>query len=291
MLYSINQTTLVKWFKDEVRRQEITLLMQGLSPPQQQLCADESLLPARKLPSSPSPPPVNPHTIIEPKDTTGTVKYRARRKSSTPGPSGLNTPAATSPSVTVNPLSHLDPTHLMAALSSIGLANPLTTASSNPMAAFSSISLVDLPAAASSHPMTALSSVGLVSPPNPTTASSHPVTTLSSVSPVNPPTTVCLPHLVAALSPPGPSGLASSPSVSPLSSRTTVWRHKREREEGKISRRWKVYTCTVCGRPMTSEGHTQFRGQRYCPSAPGQMPQHEWLQKKKDEAARPSDPQ
>lgn len=30
MLYSINQTTLVKWFKDEVRRQEITLLMQGL---------------------------------------------------------------------------------------------------------------------------------------------------------------------------------------------------------------------------------------------------------------------
>ena len=199
----------------------------------------------------------------------------------------------------------------MVALSSIGLANPLTTVSSHPMAAFSSISLANPPTAASSHPMTALVSVGLVNPPipatasshplaalsstglvnPPTTASSHPVTTLSSVSPVNPPTTACLPHLVAALSPPGPSGLASSPSVSPLSSRTTVWRHKREREEGKISRRRKVYTCTVCGRPMTSEGHTQFRGQRYCPSAPGQMPQHEWLRKKKDEAARPSDPQ
>ena len=37
---------------------------------------------------------------------------------------------------------------------------------------------------------------------------------------------------------------------------------------------------------MTSEGHTQFRGQRYCPLAPGQISQGEWLQKKKDEAAK-----
>ena len=28
---------------------------------------------------------------------------------------------------------------------------------------------------------------------------------------------------------------------------------------------------------MTSEGHTQFRGQRYCPESPGQVPQEEWL--------------
>ena len=70
MLCSINETTLIKWFKNEVRRDEITLLMQGLTPPQQPLCANESLPPARKLPSSPGPPPVNPHIITEPEDTT-----------------------------------------------------------------------------------------------------------------------------------------------------------------------------------------------------------------------------
>ena len=69
MLYSINETTLIKWFKNEVRRDEITLLMQGISPPQQTLCANESLPPARKLPSSPGLPPVKPHVISEPKDS------------------------------------------------------------------------------------------------------------------------------------------------------------------------------------------------------------------------------
>ena len=230
MLYSINETTLIKWFKNEVRRDEITLLMQGLSPPQQPLCATESLPPARKLPSSPHPSPVNPHIITEPEDTTGTARSRVRRNSSTPGPSGLNTSSAASPSVIVNPLSHLDPSRFMAALSSFGLVNPPSAAGPS--------------------------------------------------------------HLMAALSTPSPSGLINPSSVPGLSdsnpppSRTTAWRHKRERQEGKISRPRKTYTCTVCGRPMTSEGHTQFHGQRYCPSAPGQIPQDEWLQKKRDEAAR-----
>ena len=206
--------------------------MQGLSHPQQPLCADESLLPARKLPSSPGPPPVNPHTINGPEDTTGAIRSRVRRKSSTPSPSGVNTPSVTSPSVNVNPLSHLDPTRLMAALSSFGLVNPPTAAGPS--------------------------------------------------------------HLVAALSSPGPSGLvnpSSAPSMSdsnPPPSRTTVWRHKRDQQEGKISRPRKAYTCTVC---VTSEGHTQFRRQRYCPLAPGQIPQDEWLQKKKNEAARPPNPE
>jgi len=47
----------------------------------------------------------------------------------------------------------------------------------------------------------------------------------------------------------------------------------------------KQYSCRVCGRPMQSEGHTQFRGQRYCPDAPGQVPKEEWLSQKKTEAA------
>ena len=68
-------------------------------------------------------------------------------------------------------------------------------------------------------------------------------------------------------------------------SQTTVWRHKKERDEGKQVKMRNIYTCKVCSQPMTTEGHTQFRGQRYCPHAPGQIPQDEWL-KRKEEAAR-----
>ena len=50
MLYSINETILIKWFKNEVRRDDITLLMQSLTPPQRPLCANESLSPAKNFP-------------------------------------------------------------------------------------------------------------------------------------------------------------------------------------------------------------------------------------------------
>jgi hypothetical protein len=43
----------------------------------------------------------------------------------------------------------------------------------------------------------------------------------------------------------------------------------------------KAYSCWVCGKPITSQGHTQFRGQQYCPDAPGQLPKEEWLQRRK----------
>lgn len=55
MLYSINETTVIKWFKNEVRRHEITLLMQGPSLPQPLLCAAECLPPAQKLLANPGP--------------------------------------------------------------------------------------------------------------------------------------------------------------------------------------------------------------------------------------------
>ena len=66
---------------------------------------------------------------------------------------------------------------------------------------------------------------------------------------------------------------------------SVVLTHKKEREEGKQPKTRKVYTYRVRGQPMTTEGHTQFRGQRYCPNAPGQFSQDEWL-KRKEEAAR-----
>jgi len=35
-----------------------------------------------------------------------------------------------------------------------------------------------------------------------------------------------------------------------------------------------------------SEGHTQFRGQQYCPESPGQIPQEEWLALKEEAKAK-----
>ena len=48
-----------------------------------------------------------------------------------------------------------------------------------------------------------------------------------------------------------------------------------EKEEEKKQR--KVYTCRICNMPMRDTGHTHFRGIRYCPNAPDQIPLDEWL--------------
>ena len=70
MLYSINETTLVKWFTDSVRRNEIKLLMQGLSPPQPPLTTASVSLPQAKVrPSSPGPAPLEPHKFPDIEDT------------------------------------------------------------------------------------------------------------------------------------------------------------------------------------------------------------------------------
>ena len=42
------------------------------------------------------------------------------------------------------------------------------------------------------------------------------------------------------------------------------WRHKKT---GKKTNERKTYTCKICSESMSSAGHTQFRGQRYCPFA------------------------
>ena len=72
-------------------------------------------------------------------------------------------------------------------------------------------------------------------------------------------------------------------------SRTTAWR-KRKAEtaatdaavgesktlETKKNKPRKEYTCKKCGKPMTSSGHTQYRGNRYCPQNNLQS-KEEWL--------------
>ena len=61
---------------------------------------------------------------------------------------------------------------------------------------------------------------------------------------------------------PNSSGLSrSGPSDVPTpepASRTTAWRREREKKMGKSAKPIKTYTCKICGRPMTSDGHTQF---------------------------------
>ena len=86
VLYTVNETTLLHWYKNSVRRDEIKLLMQGLSLPQHQLCAGHNLPPPQQLPSS-LPPPVNPHISAEPEDTTGQAKVRKPKSISAPTPS------------------------------------------------------------------------------------------------------------------------------------------------------------------------------------------------------------
>ena len=65
-------------------------------------------------------------------------------------------------------------------------------------------------------------------------------------------------------------------------SRTTKWRKRKAATKGvlpsaKIAR--KQYGCRVCGQAKSSPGHTQFRGQRYYPDAPDQIPQDRKRQK------------
>lgn len=45
------------------------------------------------------------------------------------------------------------------------------------------------------------------------------------------------------------------------------------------------HKCKQCGNVLWSTpGHTQFRGKRYCPHAPGQIPKDEWLGLRRKEA-------
>ena len=160
------ETTLIRWYKDSVRRDEIKLLMQGLSPPQPELCATDRLSPAQSLPSSSGQPPSTPHTFPESEDTTGQAKVRG--------------------------------------VGSTSVLDSCTTATD-----------------------------------------------------------------------PTPTG--------PPQSRTTAWRHKKGKQKEEGSHR-KICSCRICHMPMSTEGHTQFRGQRYCPNAPGQIPKEEWLAERRAEA-------
>lgn len=74
MLFSINETTLLHWYKNTTRRNEVKMLLQGLPGIPSQSTSSEPLQPALQRPGSPPPPPDNPHVFPEVQDTTGLFK-------------------------------------------------------------------------------------------------------------------------------------------------------------------------------------------------------------------------
>ena len=80
MLYAINQTTLVKWHKNSSRRDEIRLLMQGLSPPRPKFTTDAKSLPtAKSLESGQGLSPLNPHSFPMAEDALGLARLNKRK--------------------------------------------------------------------------------------------------------------------------------------------------------------------------------------------------------------------
>ena len=75
VLFTINEATLVRWYKNSTRVSEIRTLMQGIPSSLPPPCAPDPLPPARELLTSP-PPPKNPLRFPEPEDTTGQAKLR-----------------------------------------------------------------------------------------------------------------------------------------------------------------------------------------------------------------------
>ena len=191
MLINLNEYTLLRWYKNSSRRDESRLLMQGLTLPQPEPCATDTLPPPQVLPASPPAPPEDSHMFEEAPDQTG--KARVRDTSSVVIP--------------VAPLPHTTDT------------TPIVqTSTSTTLVATTSATLV--------------------------------ATTSSSTS--------------------------STPT-----SRVTQWRHRKAGKDKDTIAKRKVYCCSVCNQPVSSKGHTQYRGYRYCPYAPGQVPQAAWLAEKK----------
>ena len=206
-LYHINESTLIRWYKNTSRVQEVRMLLQGLNLPSIPPAATDSLPTPHTRPTEPPLPPQDPHIFEDIPDTSGQARVRGA----------------------------------------------MTAAS------YSSCPGISLPSSTSSS-LTPGSSISVPPPPSSSTVSGASTSTT--------------PHS---------SAIGSEVDVETTSrvSRTTEWRHKKT--ERKNEQR-KTYTCRICGQPMTSAGHTQFRGQRYCPNAPGQIPKEQWLAARKEEA-------
>ena len=89
-LYSINETTLKKWFQDSVRLEEVRLLLLGQPLSDPPMCSTYPLPAANQINPDEYQPPAHPHVFDEPEDLTGRFVNRrknARRTNVPPLPS------------------------------------------------------------------------------------------------------------------------------------------------------------------------------------------------------------
>lgn len=136
-------------------------------------------------------------------------------------------------------------------------------------------------------------------PPTLVIAPSSATTTICTVNP--PAVATCTSALIPAV---------PSPSVS----RTTQWRQRKKASSQSATPSVMVstgsttttcpgrkeYCCRICSKPMSSPDHSQYRGQRYCPSLYPDISKDVWLTQRRAEAQaksksgrtnRPQDPQ
>lgn len=76
-LYDINQTTLVLWSKNKTRREETSMLMQGINLPTPSPCSSTCQLPPNQRPTTPPPTLGDLHAYPDARDTTGMAAVRA----------------------------------------------------------------------------------------------------------------------------------------------------------------------------------------------------------------------
>ena len=67
-----------RWYKSTMRREEIAMLMQGLTLPDPRPCTSSSLPPTMEWPFSPPPSPVEPFEFFEPVHTCGQAHVHQR---------------------------------------------------------------------------------------------------------------------------------------------------------------------------------------------------------------------
>ena len=81
-LYSINETTLRKWYQDSVRNDEVKLLLKGKQIPNPPMCSSEPLADAQRINPDSYQPPTDPHQFEEPdQDITGQLASKRSSKS------------------------------------------------------------------------------------------------------------------------------------------------------------------------------------------------------------------
>ena len=71
-------------------------------------------------------------------------------------------------------------------------------------------------------------------------------------------------------------------ATQPGPSMTTMWRQRKKESEPKSR---KVYSCRMCGMPMSDPSHTQFRRARYCPQTFPDVSKEQWLEQQRAKAA------